>query len=216
MLRIISALAMIGCLGSASTTLAQPTPANCDVGEIADGPLMLRRPGLPDQLLSAARVTAAGTMQISSGEDDDDAEVYRMVKLTMNDREPDGLFDTVAEIEVNFLLAPGQSLDDRTFRKPAAAEGTPEYEAEERLRGQVVFQAWSVQIPKAGSEYGDYAVDVNHVFYLASAKVAFGKQDGQILPGRLHLCVPGGQVDPFDNPPNSAVEIFGSFEATMK
>ncbi len=155
-------------------------------------------------------------MQVSSGEDDDDAEVDHMFKLTLNDREPDGLFDTVVEIEANFLLAPGQSLDDRTFRKPAAADDTPEYEAEERLRGQVVFQAWSVQIPKADSEYGDYAVDLNHVFYLASAQVAFGKQDGNTLPGRIHLCVPGGQVDPFDNPPNSAVEVIGSFEATVK
>jgi len=212
---MLFAAAIMGCFGSAALAHAEAMPADCSAGEIADQPLMLRQPGEVDQPMLAARIVGGGTITVSS-EDGEEEETYQILRLELTDRTPSGVFDTVSEISASLLVEPGQSLANRTFRKFPVPEDASEFDGQEKLGDELVFQGWSVKIPVSDGEYGDYAVNVNHVFYDASVRLEFGPQDGDRLPGKIHLCVPGGQESPFDRPPNTQVEITGSFTATVE
>jgi hypothetical protein len=201
-------------MGVSGATAAQTFPADCSSGAIADGPLVLRMPGAPDQPLLAAKVTSLGKMTVT-GEDGKDSS-YNELELAITDRAPNGLFDKITEVTTDFLVATDQVPDNRIFRKPAAARDTPEYDAQDKVDGQVVFQAWGVKIPAPAGSTNDYSVDLNHVSYLASARVEFGKRSGTSLPGKIHLCVPGGQTGMFNEAPNKPIEVVGSFVATIE
>ncbi len=208
-LRVTSAVTILSSLGWVPMAYAQSVPTDCSMGAIPDEPLVLRVAGMPDQPLPAVRVDNGGTMQFSS---DDSADVYQVLRLKMNDRAPDDVFDPVVEIATSFLVANGQSLGDKIFRKPAAT-GADISDTPVKVDEQVM---WSVQIPIPGGQYGDYAVNLDHVFYVASARVEFAQQDGGKLAGRIHLCVPGNQTSPFNKVPSSQIEVVGSFSALVE
>lgn len=208
-LRVTSVVTMWSCFGWVPMAYAQSVPIDCSVGAIPDEPLVLRVAGMPDQPLPAVRVDSGGTMQFSS---DDNADVYQVLRLKMNDRTPDGVLDPVVEIATSFLVANGQSLGEKMFRKPATT-GVDESDTPAKVDEQVM---WSVQLPIAGGENGDYAIDLDHVFYVASARVEFAQQDGGKLAGRIRLCVPGNQTSPFNKLPSSQIEVIGSFIAIVE
>ncbi len=93
------------------------------------------------------------------------------------------------------MLVPlGKAPDGRVFRvlptdsigaQPAAATGVPE------------VQGWDLQLEAAG-------VDTSFTQEIASIRVEFGRRKGGVLPGKIHVCVPG-----------QAAEIAGGFSATM-
>jgi len=204
------AVMLIG-LGAAGPAPAQTPPADCSVGAIADGPLVLKTPGAPDIALPAAMVVSVGGMN-----DDDSKTVYDELQLRLNDRVPQDPFDHVAEVRTAFYVAAGKSLDGRMFRRPAAERGTPEYDAQDKVAGQVVFQSWSVKVPAPAGSADDYAIDVNHVASTASARVEFGKRSGKSLPGRIHLCVAAEPKDDSGDAPRGPIEVVGSFVVTVK
>jgi hypothetical protein len=205
---------MITSLGIAGTAEAQSLPSDCSRAAIADGPLVLRMTGAPDQPLLVAKVTSLGKM--STTDYDGKETSYNELELAIYDRSPDGLFDHVKEITTAFLVGIDQAPDNRIFRKPPAAMDTPEYDAQETVGGQVVFQAWGVKIPAPAGATKEYTVDLNHVGYIASARVEFGKRSGSSLPGKIHLCVPGNQTGMFGDEPSKTIEVVGSFIATVE
>jgi hypothetical protein len=150
-----------------------------------------------------------------TGEDGKDT-AYNELELAINDRAPNGLFDRVSEVTTDFLVAIDQTPDNRIFRKPAAARDTAEYDAQDKVDGQVVFQAWGVKIPAPAGSTDEYSVDLNHVGYIASARIEFGKRSGTSLPGKIRLCVPGNQTGMFKGAPNKPIEVVGSFIATIE
>jgi hypothetical protein len=104
----------------------------------------------------------------------------------------DGIFN---ELSVNLMVPGGQKPDGRTFRvlpvddigkQPMAAEGTPE------------VQGWDLEQENAD-------VKTSFTQDTASIRVEFGTRNGSVLPGKIHMCVPGVKA-----------EIVGSFSATMQ
>ncbi len=104
----------------------------------------------------------------------------------------DGIFN---ELTVNLMVHGGQKPDGRTFRvlptddisgQPAVAEGTPE------------VQGWDLEQENADVKTS-FASDT------ASIRVELGTRKGNVLPGKIHMCVPG-----------VSAEIVGSFSATLR
>lgn len=105
--------------------------------------------------------------------------------------ESDGIFNAAS---VDFLVRAGTRPDGKTFRvfptdsisaQPAAASGTPE------------VQGWDLELESAN-------VDTSFTQEIASIRVEFGKQTGDMMPGKIYFCVPG--VD---------ATIRGTFSAKM-
>ena len=192
---------MVVVLGAAAPGAAQP--ADCSEGPIPEQPLVLRTPGLPDRSLPVVVVAIEGRLTMTS---DGRETVYEMRGLTMKDRT--GWATTEASITV--LAASGQLLDGRTFRQLPVKQS----DTQEKVAGQVVFQGWSIKgqdMPVAG-QY----LDASHVSYVASARVEFGTHNGKQLPGKIRLCVPGGQKGMFDSVLKDPLEVVGSFTATLR
>jgi hypothetical protein len=104
----------------------------------------------------------------------------------------DGIFN---EFTINMMVPSGKKPDGRTFRvlpidsiskQPAVAPGTPE------------VQGWALSQETAG-------VDTSFTQEIASIRVEMGTRMGNVLPGRVHVCVPGVKT-----------EIVGAFNATIR
>jgi hypothetical protein len=148
----------------------------------------------------------------------DDKPVYNERELVMEDGTRKGLFDDVLEADIDVIAPEGQSLEGRIFRRTATKIGTSEFEGQENVNGQILVQGWEVKIPgPVSARSGNlYAIDATHVACIASMRLEFGRQKGWTLPGKVHLCVPGGQKGLFDAFLKDPIEVVGSFTATVK
>ena len=168
------------CVLLASPALAG-MPADCSKAPIPDGAVhgtVNGKPFVPQQ--ATIDVTKDG-MVIN------DVHLDRYVLSIQTD----GIFN---ELTVNMMVPGGQKPDGRTFRvlptddigkQPAAAEGTPE------------VQGWDLEQENAD-------VKTSFTQDTASIRVELGTRKGNILPGKIHMCVAG-----------VSAEIVGSFSATM-
>ena len=104
----------------------------------------------------------------------------------------DGIFNALS---VNMLVPHGKKPDGRAFRvlpiddigaQPAAAPGTPE------------VQGWDLELEAAD-------VDTSFTQDTASIRVEWGARKGDVLPGKIHFCVPSAKA-----------EIMGMFSATVR
>ena len=59
-------------------------------------------------------------------------------------------------------------------------------------------------------------LSASHVGFIASLRVEFDKRRGEVLPGRVYLCVPGGQTEKFFGTKLAdPVTLVGRFEARI-
>jgi hypothetical protein len=161
--------------------LPLPALADCTAGPIADKPAagsVAGKPFVPNK--TSVQITRDG-MEV-------DGAKFDRYTLSI---ETDGIFN---ELTVDMLVPLGKKADGRVFRvlpvdsiggQPAAASGTPE------------VQGWSLQLESAG-------VDTSFTQEVAAIRVEWGARKGDLLPGRIHFCVPGQHA-----------EIEGSFTATV-
>jgi hypothetical protein len=55
------------------------------------------------------------------------------------------------------------------------------------------------------------------VSYLASLRLEFGQRQGNVVPGKIYLCVPKGQTTMFDSSPSKAdSSVIGTFQAQIE
>ncbi len=172
---------------------AQP-PSDCSKGPIPDRALELSigSENLPVPPLTSLRKTSEVT-----GE-----KVYDQYALSVQDKD---MFATT-EVRLTVLVPQGQRPDGKTFRKlptletkaqPAAESGLPE------------VQSWAVKIETR-------ELDIRSVSFVGSLRVEFGQRRGDVLPGKVYLCIPGGQTDKlFGTKLADPVTLVGRFEAKI-
>jgi hypothetical protein len=106
--------------------------------------------------------------------------------------------DVFADVEVTFAVTvpAGQRVDGKTFR---AAPG-----------GNLKQVLWSVKRKEP-------SLSASFVGFSASIRVEFGKRGGDVLPGRVYLCVPGGQTEKmFGTKLPDPITLVGRFEAKIR
>ena len=167
---------------------------DCSKGPIPDQALELSvgSEKLPVPPISSLRKTSEIT-----GE-----KVYDQYALSVQDKD---MFATT-EVRFTVLVPKGQRPDGKTFRKlptletkaqPAAESGLPE------------VQSWAVKIEAR-------ELDISSVGFVGSLRVEFGQRRGDLLPGKVYLCIPGGQTDKlFGTKLADPVTLIGSFEAKI-
>ncbi|MND04914.1 hypothetical protein D3C83_254160 [compost metagenome] len=63
----------------------------------------------------------------------------------------------------------------------------------------------------------DAKVNQNHVSFLGSLRLEFGKRSGNRIPGKIYLCVAKGQKSSFQNTPMAEdSSAIGTFEAAIE
>ncbi|MBL6852044.1 MAG: hypothetical protein ISS15_09545 [Alphaproteobacteria bacterium] len=157
-------------------------PADCSKGPVPDGAVHGTVNGKPFVPQEATLGFTKDGMVVN------DVHLDRYVLSIQTD----GIFNALS---VDMMVPGGKKPDGRTFRvlpvddidkQPAAAEGTPE------------VQGWDLEQENAG-------VKTSFTEDTASIQVVFGMRKGNVMPGKIHMCVPG-----------VSAEIVGSFSATMQ
>lgn len=173
-------------------------PKDCSTGPIPDEPATLSI-GDTKVPLPVSDIVRAGSM--SSGEG---TPTYVTWRLTLHDSA--NLFAPV-EVDVTFLVKEGDTVDGATFRRVPSAETEDQPSPEP---GTPEVQGWSVA-------HKDRELDLNHVLVVASLRLELGKKTGDVLPGKLRICVPGGQKQRIGSTVVAEpVEVVGSFKAAVK
>ena len=102
-----------------------------------------------------------------------------------------------SDVEATFSVKvpAGQRVDGKTFRTQSA--------------GDLKQILWGIKRKPS--------LSVSFVGFVASARVEFGKRKGDILPGRVYLCVPGGQIEKmFGTKLPDPITLVGRFEAKIR
>ncbi|HXC56840.1 MAG TPA: hypothetical protein VNU97_16190 [Rhizomicrobium sp.] len=161
-----------------ATPALAAAPADCSKAAIPDAPVQGTVDGAPF-VLKQAGVSIGGGFAA-------DGVAFDSYDLTL---EHDGIFNALT---ARVIVKQGTRADGRSFRvlpvdsvgaQPAAIAGVPE------------VQAWEIQL-------GD--TDASFTHSTASMRIEFGQRKGNVLPGRIILCVPENNVT-----------IAGTFEATI-
>jgi hypothetical protein len=192
--RIVPAVAGAALVTSLCAHAQQP--ADCSAGPIPDRPLELTVGA--EKLPTPPLITVRKASEITSGD-----LVVEQFMVTVADK---AIFaDTEAQFSV--IVPRGQRPDGTTFRKlptsetgkqPGPQQGLPE------------VQSWSVKDKTR-------KLNASHVMFVASLRVEFGKRRGNVLPGRVHLCAPGGQkARVFKDTLAEPITLVGRFEAQIK
>ncbi len=189
-------------LASALPAGAQTPLADCSQGPIPDQALQLTIGEMSTALPTATLRQGGGMSEGEEGSPDYQEFDGWDLRLTAADATTDGLFASVA-----VLVRSGETVEGRTFRKlagkdtgeqPATAPGLPE------------IQGWEVRDEDRG-------FDVRGVGIEAALRVEFGQRKGDVLPGRIQLCVPKEQPDEFFGDAVTApVHLVGTFEVRIK
>jgi hypothetical protein len=212
-------MSLAGIVLSAAARLTHaevPPNADCSVGPMADGPLILHVAGLPDRTLTVVHLRESGTTSPST-DNAGKTIVDPSFELRMTAREPTGVFDQVDEATGLFLVHQGQSVAGKTYRLLAAADDDEGRASQQKIDDQRAYQGWEVKLAALdakGKDADEYSLDIDFVFHRASAQVEFSKIEADGLHGRIHLCVPD-QKNTFDGARNPAIELTGSFVAKI-
>jgi hypothetical protein len=173
-------------------------PKDCSTGAIPDTPATLAI-GTEKIPLPFAEMVLAGSM--SSG---DDSPKYITWRLELHDSA--NLFAPV-EVDFTVLIKEGETFDGKLFRRVPSEEISDQPSPES---GMPEVQGWSV-------EHEDRGLDVNHVLVVASLRLELGKRAGDVIPGKVRLCVPGAQKQKIGSDVVAdAIEVVGTFQAKVK
>lgn len=169
-------------------------PSDCSKGPIPDralelsvGPEKLPVPPITS-LRKASEITAE--------------KVYDQYAFSVQDKD---IFATT-EVRFTVLVPKGQRPDGKTFRKLPTLESKAQPAAE---AGLPEVQSWTVKAEARG-------LDISSVGFVGSLRVEFGQRRGDLLPGKVYLCIPGGQTDKlFGTTLADPVTLMGRFEAKI-
>ena len=191
---LVSAV-VLAALESSGNALAQQ-PTDCSSDPIPDRALDLsigseKVPALPS--ISLRKIS-----EMSFGD-----EHYEQYAISVQDKE------MFASIEAGFsvIVPKDEQPDGKTFRKlptadtraqPGPWQGLPE------------VQSWGVK-HKARD------LNVSHVGFIASLRAEFDQRRGDVLPGRVYLCIPGGQTHKmFGTKLPEPITLVGRFDARIE
>jgi hypothetical protein len=201
-----SLVASLACVLVAAPAVAaeKPKPAakarDCSAEPAPDGKLVLH---VDDQAIPLTVAAIRSQQKMSIGEEPD-MESFEVFGISLRDAE--SIFPP-HEVELSVMVVDGEKLDGKTFRRlpvddmklqptPVKSEGSwmPE------------VQSLEVTSEPDGFEYSHGV--------LASVRVEFGKQSGDVLPGKLRICIAPGQTDATFLPePTRTILVEGAFEA---
>lgn len=170
-------------------------PADCSTGPIPDRPLEITVGA--EKLPTPPLVRMRKISEITSGD-----RTFDQYDVTVADK------DIFANTEASFsvIVPKGQQPDGKTFRRLLTSETSRQPSPQP---GLPEVQSWSVK-DKARK------LDANHVSFIASLRVEFGKRSGGVLSGRVYLCAPGGQkAKIFNDVLADPVTVVGRFEARL-
>jgi hypothetical protein len=174
--------AMVAGIALAAAAHAPASAADCSAGAIADKPVGGTVDGKPF-VPNAAQIDFT-----RNGMGVDGAKFDRYVLHIQTD----GIFN---ELNVDMLVPSGKKPDGRVFRvlptdsigaQPSVVKGVPE------------VQGWELELD-------DQGIRASFTEDIASIRVEFGQAKNGIMPGKIHLCVPGRNAD-----------IEGRFAATLQ
>jgi hypothetical protein len=195
-MRSLSFLTAAFLAASTEFGMAQQLPADCSTAAAPTQPLEVSINGTRFTPKSI-KLSRTGTMKSGN----DQFETYR---LTL--RSEDAISSPL-EAEVAVVVRDGQLVDGKVFRllpvketgkQPLAADGLPE------------VQGWSFRSRPA-------SLTLNHVRYLGSVRLEFGKRKGATIPGNVYLCAAKGQTSTFNKTPTSEDSYaIGTFEARVE
>ena len=173
---------------------AAQEPSDCSKGPIPDRALEL---SVGTEKLPVPPITSLRNVGEITGD-----KAYDQYAVSFQDKD----MSAATEVRFTVLVPKGQRPDGKTFRKlptletksqPAAESGLPE------------VQSWAVKV-----EARD--LDISHVGFVGSLRVEFGQRRGDLLPGKVYLCIPGGQTDKlFGTKLAEPVTLSGRFEAKI-
>jgi len=181
-----------------STARAESVPTDCSKDAAPEGALTLK---IGDRAapLTVARMRSQQEMSI-------DEESFEVFALSLRDAES---ISPPHEVAVSVMVKKGESLDGKTFRRlpvddmkqqPTPVTGEGMWMPEE--------QSIEVNAEAEGIEY-EHGV-------LSSVRIEFGKREGELVPGRIRLCIAAGRKDETFLPePTQAVVVEGKFEARL-
>lgn len=188
---------------SAPTGAAEkPKAKDCSTEPAPDGKLVLR---IDDKAypLPIAMMRSQQEMSIG-GETEEDKESFEVFAFSLRDAE--SIFPP-HEVEVSVMVSKGEKLDGRTFRhlpvEDMKLQPTPV-----KSEGSWMPEIQSVEVSSEPD-----GIDYEHGV-LTAVRIEFGTRTGDVLPGKLRLCIAPGQTDSTFLPePTRAIVVEGAFEA---
>jgi hypothetical protein len=197
--RIATTLGFGLLLATAPVAFAEAPKTDCSTTPGADAPVTLSIDGNP-QPLPVAEFAKQQEMSM----DEESFEVFRV-----NLRDVAGLFSPV-EIEASVLVKKGETVDGKTFRQ-LPTDDMKKQPSPLKQEGAALPEVQSLEVRSDPAGF-DYQHGI-----LASMRLEFGKRDGEKLPGRIHLCIAGGQTDDVFQPqPTQTVIVEGTFVAKLQ
>jgi len=179
---------------------APKPPKDCSVDPAPDGKLVLH---VDDAAYPLAVATIRSQQKMSIG-DEDSKESFEVFGLSLRDAE--SIFPP-HQLEVSVMVRDGEKLDGRTFRR-LPVDDMKQQPTPVKAEGDWMPEIQSLEVT---SEPDQIAYEHG---ILASVRVDFGKQAGDVLPGRIRACIAPGQTDSTFLPaPTRAIVVEGAFEA---
>ncbi len=180
----------------AAAGFAQTLPADCSAAAVPAQPVAVSI-GSHKFAPKVVKLRNAGGMTYG----DEPFDTYRLEFKSEDD------FSPPLEADVTVLVRKGQRLDGKVFRKlpvketdkqPAPTKGLPE------------IQGWSLKDRPARN-------DLSHASYIGSLRLEFGQRKGNMIDGKIYLCVAKGQKTIFDPTPSKEdSSAIGTFQALIE
>ena len=197
--RIATTLGFCLLLAAAPGAFAEAPKLDCSTKSGPDKPVSLSIDG-NQQPLPVAQFAKQQEMSV----DEESFEVFRV-----NLRDVEGLFSPV-EVEASVLVKKGETVDGKTFRQ-LPVDDMKQQPSPVKAEGSWMPEVQSIEVRSDPAGF-DYEHGI-----LASMRLEFGKREGEGLPGRIHLCIAGGQTDDVFQPqPTHTVIVEGTFVAKIQ
>ena len=197
--RIVTALGFCIVIATAPGARAEAPKLDCSTSPGSDKPASLSVDGNL-QPLPVAEFAKQQEMSMN----EESFEVFRV-----NLRDVEGLFSPV-EVEASVLVKKGEMVDGKTFRQLPVAD-MKQQPSPVKAEGSWLPEVQSIEVRSDPAGF-DYQHGI-----LASLRLEFGKREGEGLPGRIHLCIAGGQTDDVFQPqPTHTVIVEGTFVAKLQ
>jgi hypothetical protein len=110
------------------------------------------------------------------------------------------------EASVTVAVPRGQRPDGRVYRMLPTEEGQKQPSVEP---GLPEVQGWVISRREPKHRY-------SHVDYVGSLRLEYGQRKGNLITGKMYLCVHRGQTSPLGTPTVIPSYVAGSFTASIK
>jgi hypothetical protein len=195
-----AALVWLSLAPPAAAADAPKPPKDCSADPAPDAKLVLH---IDEKAYPLGVATIRSQQKMSIG-DDDAKESFEVFALSLRDAE--SIFPP-HQLEVSLMVRDGEKLDGKTFRR-LPVDDMKQQPTPVKAEGDWMPEIQSLEVSSEPDQ-----IDYEHGI-LASVRVEFGKQAGDVLPGRIRACIAPGQTDSTFLPePTRAIVVEGAFEA---